>query len=164
MLLFIESVIVCIIFNLGIMVPLAKNPVGQIMSYPAPIRKRVESLPQYKDCIQTKEKKHLSIKIIFILLLILIMTAVAYFSGARDFQSAFFHNFILFMVVNLYDLFVMDLGFFMHCKKFWIPGTEDMVREYHDPTHHVVGAGVGTLIGLVVALGSAGIIQLITMI
>lgn len=156
----IESIIICALFTACVMIPLAKNPVGQIMSYPVEIRRRVESLPQYKDVIVHKEKKHLWIKVIFVLLIPGVMAAIAYLSGARTFKNALIYVFMLFMVINLYDTIVMDLGVFMHCKKFWIPGTEDMVKEYHNPRHHIVGACKGTLIGAVIALLSAGVVQL----
>ena len=41
MVLVIECIIICILFSLGIFIPLYKNPVGQIMSYPKKIRERV---------------------------------------------------------------------------------------------------------------------------
>ena len=66
-------------------------------------------------------------------------SAVAYFSGCRDFKSTFFHVLILFLVVNLFDLFVLDMGIFCHSKKLRIPGTEDMEKEYKDYSFHVKG-------------------------
>ena len=51
MLLVIESIVLCVLFTLAVIPPLYKNPIGQIMSYPTAIRKRVESLPEYKDSI-----------------------------------------------------------------------------------------------------------------
>ncbi len=56
MILLVECIIFSILFSLMIFIPLYKNPIGQIMSYPVEIRRRVESLPQYKDSIKTKEK------------------------------------------------------------------------------------------------------------
>ena len=44
MVLVIECIIICILFSLGIFIPLYKNPVGQIMSYPKKIRERVDHL------------------------------------------------------------------------------------------------------------------------
>lgn len=51
MLLIIESIVLCVLFTLAVIPPLYKNPIGQIMSYPTAIRKRVESLPEYKGSI-----------------------------------------------------------------------------------------------------------------
>ena len=66
MILTIECIVLCIVFSLAIMIPLYKNPIGQIMSYPKKIRERVESLPQYKDSIKKTEKTHVIVKILSI--------------------------------------------------------------------------------------------------
>lgn len=38
----------------------------------------------------------------------------------------------LWCVVNWFDAFVLDCIWFCHDKHFVIPGTEDMVADYHD--------------------------------
>ncbi len=159
-LLLIEGTILSILFSLGIFIPLYKNPIGQIMSYPKEIRKRVEALPQYKDSIKMKEKTHLSIKIISIFVFALILCVIAYFSGTHTFTQVVRYVFILFFFVNMYDLLIMDLLIFCHVKAFRIPGTEDMDKEYKNPVHHIKGAIIGTAIGLLVALLSGLYIQI----
>ena len=143
---------------------LYKEPIKHIMSYPTEIRKRVESLPQYKDAIQKKEKKHLTVKIIAVFMFAIIFAVVAYFSGAKSFSKAYIHVFTLFFVVNIYDMIVLDIGLFCHSKKTRIPGTEDMDKEYRNPWHHIKGAGIGTIIGAVVALLSGGMVHFISII
>ncbi len=59
MLLLIQCIICCILFTLIILPPLYKDPFVLIKSYPPAIVRRVEELPQYKDVIQKKEKKHI---------------------------------------------------------------------------------------------------------
>jgi small-conductance mechanosensitive channel len=133
------------------------------MSYPKEIRERVENLPQYKDIIEAEEKRHLAIKLIAVLIFAIVLAVVAYYSGARNFTSSFFHVFIIFFVVNIYDLIVLDIGVFCHSKRTRIPGTEDMDKEYRNPWHHIRGAVIGTVIGTVVALLSGGIVYLISL-
>lgn len=164
MTLLIECIIFSIIFSLMIFIPLYKNPIGQIMSYPTEIRKRVESLPQYKNSIKKREKKHLSIKIISIFIFALILSIVAYFSGAITFKAVFKHVFILFFFVNIYDLLIMDLLIFRNVKKFRIPGTEDMEEEYKGAKHHVKGAFIGIILGIIVAILSAIYVQIFNII
>jgi len=164
MLLFIECIIFSILFSLMIFIPLYKNPIGQIMSYPSEIRRRVESLPQYRDSIRKREKKHITIKILSIFVFALILCIVAYFSGAKTVEAVFKHVFILFFFVNMYDLFVMDLLIFRNVKKFRIPGTEDMDKEYKNPKHHILGAFVGTALGIIVASLSAVCLQIFNVI
>jgi len=131
------------------------------MSYPKEIRDRVENLPQYKDVIKVEEKRHLSVKLIAVLIFAIVLAVVAYYSGAKNFKSAYIHVFILFFVVNIYDMIVLDIGFFCHSKRTRIPGTEDMDKEYKNPWHHIRGAVIGIVIGTIVALLSGAIVHII---
>lgn len=121
--------------------------------------KRVESLPQYKGTIKKREKSHISKKILGLLFFVILLSGVAYVSGCRNFISAFTHVFILFLAVNVFDLIVLDWGIFCHSKKLRISGTEDMDKEYGNRWFHLKGAGIGTLVGFIVALFSGGIIH-----
>ncbi|MGI5986303.1 MAG: hypothetical protein GXY01_10205 [Clostridiales bacterium] len=161
MVLIIECIILCGLFTLMVLPPLYKNPLNCIMSYPTAIRQRVESLPQYQPAIRKYRTKHIATKMLFISLCIIFMAIIAWFSGSRTFIEAFAHIFILFFVVNIYDLLILDIWLFCHNKRVIIPGTEDMVREYKNPIHHIRGAIIGTLIGLIIALASSGIIVLV---
>ena len=162
MLLVIECVIACIIFAAIILPTQYKNPIKYIMSYPPEIRKRVGSLPQYKNTIKSEEKKHILKKLIAIMVFIVLLSAVAYYSGAKTFSTAFFHVLILFIAVNLFDMLVLDIGIFCHSKKLRIPGTEDMDKEYKDYLFHIKGGIKGILLGFFVSLLSAGIVHVIS--
>ena len=162
MALFIQCLIFCAIFTFIILPAQYKNPLSQFASYPTAIRKRIEELPQYKGYIKQVERGHWQRKILAVLLLIILLAVIAYLSGCRSFGTAFFHVFILFLSVNLYDLIVLDLIIFCHSKKLMIPGTEDMTEEYRNPMHHIKGAIKGCAIGAVGALLSALFALLIT--
>ncbi|TYQ15221.1 UNVERIFIED_CONTAM: hypothetical protein Cloal_1641 [Acetivibrio alkalicellulosi] len=162
MILIIQSIIACIVFTLIIIPSQYKNPVKYIRSYPPRIRKRAESLPQYKNFIHKEEKRQVIVKIVAALLIAVILSLVAYFSGAKSFFSTYFHVFMLFFAVNIYDVFILDIGLFCHSKKLRIPGTEDMDKEYKNPWFHVVGGIKGTAIGAVVALLSGAITHIIS--
>ncbi len=142
--LFAQCIVACVIFTVLILPSIYKNPIAHIMSYPTVIRKRVEIL--YKDSIQKTEKKHIIKKILAFFVFSFLFAVVSYFSGARTFLTAFWHTFIIFFAVNIYDLIVLDIGIFCHSKKLIIPGTEDMLAEYRSPYHHIKGAGIGGLI------------------
>lgn len=161
MVLAIECVVLCIIFTLIIMPVQYKNPISMIMSYPPNVIKRVEQLPQYEGCIREREKKHISKKIFGVFFFAAVLAIVAYFSGCREFADTFFHVFMLFFVVNLYDMLVLDWGVFCHSKKLRIPGTEDMDKDYKDYLFHAKGAAKGTLIGIIVAILSGAMIVLV---
>ncbi len=155
MILLFECLVICILFSLGIMIPLYKNSVGQIMSYPKKIRERVESLPEYKDSIKKTKTTHLTIKIVSLFVFALVLCIVAYLSGAKTPFEVFRHVSIIFFVVNLYDLVIMDLLIFRNVKAFRIPGTEDMDKEYKECFHHIRGFFIGVFLGLIVALLAA---------
>lgn len=160
MILAIECVILCIVFTLIIMPAQYKDPMVMIMSYPPNVIKRVEQLPQYAGCIKEREKKHISKKRFGVFFFAAVLAGVAYFSGCRGFADTFFHVFMLFFVVNLYDMLVLDWGVFCHSKKLRIPGTEDMDADYKDYLFHARGALKGIGIGVVVALLAAIVIAL----
>jgi len=161
MILFIECVVGCLLFTLVILPAQYKDPINMIISYPPKIRKRVEELPQYKGTIKKREKSHVGKKIFGVIFFVIVLSGVAYLSGCRSFSTTFIHVFILFFVVNIYDLIVLDWGIFCHSKKLRIPGTEDMEKEYKDYVFHAKGAGIGMALGLVVALLSGCMIHLI---
>ena len=161
MILVLECIALCIIFTLIILPAQYKDPLVMIMSYPPEIIKRVEQLPQYAGCIKERKKKHISKKIFGIFFFAIVLAIISYLSGCRTFAASFFHVFMLFFVVNIYDLLVLDWGIFCHSKKLRIPGTEDMEKEYTDYLFHVKGACIGIALGLVVALLSGCIVHML---
>ena len=160
MILLVECVILCLLFTLIILPAQYKDPISMIMSYPPNVIKRVEQLPQYAGCVKEREKKHISKKIFGVFFFAALLAIVAYFFGCRGFADTFFHVFVLFVAVNLYDMLVLDWGVFCHSQKLRIPGTEDMDEDYKDYLFHAKGALKGIGIGVVVALLAAGIIVL----
>ncbi len=164
MILLVECVICCLLFTLVILPAQYKDPISMIMSYPPKIRERVELLPQYKEMIKQREKSHISKKIFGVIFFVIVLSGVAYFSGCRSFGATFIHVFTLFLTVNIYDMLVLDWGIFCHSKKLRIPGTEDMDKEYKDYLFHAKGTGVGVVLGLIVALLSGGLVELLLMV
>ena len=164
MILAMECIVLCIIFTLIILPAQYKDPMVMIMSYPPNVIKRVESLPQYAGHIKERKKKHISKKIFGIFFFAVVLAIIAYFSGCRAFPDTFFHVFMLFFVVNVYDMLVLDWGIFCHSKKLRILGTEDMEKEYTDYLFHAKGAIVGIALGLVVAVLAGGIVHIVLVI
>jgi len=161
MILLIQCIVLCVIFTFAILPPQFKNPLSQIASYPPAIRERVASLPQYNDILDATKKKNIARKIIGTLIAVVALAFLAFFSGKTTYIQAFTHVFILFFVVNMYDLIIFDLIVFPHNKKVVIPGTEDMLKEYKNPIHHIKGACKGIIIGIIAASLAAGIVVII---
>ena len=160
MILIAECIVLCIIFTLIILPAQYKDPMVMIMSYPPNVIKRVEQLPQYAGCIKERKKKHISKKIFGVFFFAVLLAIVAYFSGCREFADTFFHVFMLFFVVNIYDMLVLDWGIFCHSKKLRIQGTEDMDKDYKDYLFHAKGAAKGTVVGIIVAILSGIIMEM----
>lgn len=161
MALLIQCIVLCAVFSLLILPPLFKTPLSQIMSYPPAIRARVESLPQYNKILHTTKQRNMMRKIVGALIAVVLLAVLAYCSGKTSFFPAFIHVFVLFFVVNMYDLIILDFIIFRNSTKVVIPGTEDMVKEYRNLTHHIKAAFKGTAIGIIAATLAASIVEVI---
>lgn len=157
MIFLIESIVLCALFTLVIFLKM-KNPIKGIASYPTAIRKRVESLPLYQGIIRQEERAHIGKKFLTALILIVFLAFLSRWAGRRTFFETFLHSFGLFTVVNLWDLIVLDWLWFCHSLRVRLPGTEDMVKEYRSPWHHLRGFFIGTAIGAIISLLSAGLL------
>mgnify|MGYP000766129303 CR=1 FL=1 len=89
MLLAIECMIACIIFALIILPTQYKNPIKYIMSYPPEIRKRVESLPEYKNTVKSTEKGHILKKLIAVFVCITLLRQSPIFQELRNLKQHF---------------------------------------------------------------------------
>lgn len=151
MVLFIQSVIFCLLFTLAIAIQYFKNdPVKGLYNYPPKIQERVKSMEEYRERVPTGNDK-IAAKMIGAVIFIIIGVLLARMAGAEGFLDAFIHMLILFTIVNLYDLIVIDWLLFRNLKGFRISGTEDMVSEYHNYGFHFTAFLRGIIIGLVIS-------------
>ena len=149
MILAIESVILCLLFT-GLVYLMSRDPIKTLYNYPPAIQARVKSLPQYEGRIPTRKKKvgaKLIASALFVAVLALILR---YVNGYTTFWQAFSGGFLLWTVVNLWDLVVLDILWFCHDPRFVFPGTEDMVADYHDYRFHLKGFCIGEGLALLV--------------
>ena len=161
MLFLIESIILCTVFTLIFVPSTLKNPLWQLYNYPPAIQERVKSLPEYEGKIPANKRK-LSTKITAAVFVVIVLSAIAYLSGARTFLSAFLYTFGLWMTVNWFDTLILDILLFCHYKGFRIKGTEDMVKEYENPWFHLICGIKGSVMGMVVSVVPVIIIWLIS--
>ena len=136
MIILIESVILCIIFTI-IVYLMSREPIKSLYNYPPKIQERVKSLDEYKDKIPTQENKvaaKLGASVIFLAILYVVLR---YINGYETFIESFGYGFLLWTIVNLYDVVVLDIIWFYHDKFFVFKGTEDMVKEYHNYWFHI---------------------------
>ena len=156
----IESLVACALFTFFVFL-MSRDPVKTIFNYPPAIIERCDKL----GLVDTSNKpggvgfyvKKLTAMVVFGVLLGLL---VRYVNGCTSFWSGFLMAYALWVVVNWWDAIVMDCLWFCHDKRFIIPGTEDMVKDYHDSWFHIRGGLIGMLLGVPAAL-AAGLITII---
>lgn len=153
----IESLVACAVFTLFVFL-MSRDPIKSIFNYPPAIIERCDKL----GLVNASNKpggvvfyvKKLTAMAIFGVLLGLL---VRYVNGCTTFWCGCLTAYALWVVVNWFDAIVLDCIWFCHDKHFVIPGTEDMVADYHDCWFHIKGALIGMLLGISAAL-VAGVI------
>ena len=156
----IESILLCIFFTIMVFI-MSRDPIKTLYNYPPKIQERVKSLKEYKDLIPTKENKLFTKVMASIIFLIIICVVLRYINGYTSFKDSFGYGFLLWTIVNLYDVLVLDIIWFCNDKYFVLKGTEDMVEEYHNYWFHIKGFIIGEILGLIICFISGIIIHFI---
>lgn len=152
MIFLIESIVGCILFTIPLII-VSRNPLAAIHDYPPAIIQRVKEMGLIDDTQVPRSKKVIMKKSLAALIIaFLCALAVWHFNGARSFLQGAGITYGLWTVVNWYDAIIIDCIWFCHSKRFRIPGTEDLEKDYLDYGFHLRGSLKGQLIGLPVAL------------
>lgn len=147
-----ESIVLCMLFSISSIMML-KDPMIQIHNYPPAIIERAIQLGLTKPENCSRSKKTIIKKIFAAVVFGVIFALVVYrLNGAGSFVEGFGYTYLLWAIVNIYDVVILDILIFCHCKRFVLPGTEDMVKDYHDYWFHIRGGFMGMLYGIPVAL------------
>ena len=160
MIIVIESVVLCAVFTLMVYL-MSREPIKTLYNYPPKIQERVKSLDEFKDRIPTQKNKlaaKLGASFLFVVLLSLILR---YGNGCTTFLQAFGTGFLLWTIVNLWDLLVLDILWFCHDPHFVFKGTEDMVGDYHDYWFHTKGFFIGEALALIVCALAGLVVQFV---
>jgi hypothetical protein len=160
MVLIIESIVLCLLFTVMVYF-MSREPIKTLFNYPPKIQERVKSLKEYKDLIPTEENKIIKKLIACLLFLIIICLVLRFINGYTTFIDSFKYGFLLWTIVNLWDVIVLDIIWFCHDKHFVFKGTEDMIDEYHNYLFHIKGFVIGEVLALIICLLSGIIIQFI---
>ena len=164
MILFIECIIACVIFGVGIVGLVLANKEFWLQEYAPAVQEKFLSLhPEYK--VNDKKDSLLRLivkKVTGCLLFVAVLTLMVYISGARNFINGFVNCYIIWFVVNWFDVFVLDMCILANWKKCRLPGTEYMDKEYRSNNRKSVIDGLfGMVIGLVVALVVGGLTEIL---
>ena len=148
----IESLVACAVFTLFVFL-MSRDPIKIIFNYPPAIIERCDKLglvdASNKPGGVTFYVKKVTAMAIFGVLLGLL---VKYVNGCTTFWYGALTAYALWVVVNWFDAIVLDCIWFCHDKHFVIPGTEDMVGEYHNYWFHIKGSLIGMLLGIPAAI------------
>lgn len=160
MIILIESIILCVLFTIPLVIS-SKNPLALIHNYPPAIIERVREMGLTDDNHLPRSKKIILKKAGAALFIAFLFALIVYFvNGARSFLEGFGYTYLLWAIVDWYDAFVIDILWFCHDKRFVIPGTEGM-KEYKDYWFHIKGSFIGMTYGLPVALLVGAIVALL---
>ena len=160
MILVVECIFLCICFTMMIFI-IAKNPIKTLYNYPPKVQEKVKSLNEYKDKVPSTQNKILAKCLVAIFTIILMSLILRYINGCQTFEDALFQSFIIWTVVNLYDVFIIDICWFCQDKRFIFPGTEDIKAEYKNYWFHVKEGIVGQIIGTIICILAGLIVQFI---
>ena len=149
MILVIESIILCLIFTIMVYI-MSREPIKTLYNYPPKIQERVKTLKEYKDKIPTQKNKIVAKLCACLIFVVILCLLLRYINGRTTFIESFSDGFILWTIVNLWDVIALDIIWFCHDKQFVFKGTEDMVNEYHNYWFHIKGFFIGETIALIV--------------
>ena len=138
---------------------MSREPIKTLYNCPPAIPERIKSLDEYVDQIPTQKNKVLAkigASVLFVIILSLILR---YVNGYTVFVKTFGYGFLLWTIVNLWDLVVLDILWFCHDPHFVFKGTEDMVSDYHNYWFHIKGFLIGEVLALIVCAAAGAVVH-----
>lgn len=156
-----ETMVLTILFTIAVVAG-SKNPVDTVYDMPEPIINRCLELglideSKKADSPQTRRKKLAAA----IVIALIIAVTLFFVNHARNFLQGFLISYLIWLIIDWYDCFVIDWIWVCHSKKLIIPGTEDLVDSYKDYRFHFIGSLKGMVIGLPVCLLVGVMVQIV---
>lgn len=156
-----ETVVLAVLFTIAVVAG-SKNPVDTVYDMPEPIINRCLELglideSKKADSPQTRRKKLAAA----IVIALVIAVTLFFVNHARNFLQGFLISYLIWLIIDWYDCFVIDWIWVCHSKKLIIPGTEDLVDPYKDYRFHFIGSLKGMVIGLPVCLLVGVMVQIV---
>ncbi|MDO4355364.1 MAG: hypothetical protein Q4E13_02480 [Clostridia bacterium] len=159
----IEAIAITLIYEAFVVgLILIKGPIFMINDYPPAIQHRVKSQNLVDESALPKKGNGVINDIVGCAVMMILFVGTSYFiNGERTFWPAFWQAYIFGNAISWFDALVLDCLWFCHSKRFVIPGTEDMVKDYHDYWFHVKFALAGLVAMAVPAAIFGGLICLL---
>ena len=111
MIVIVECIVLGLIFTLMVYF-MSKNPIKNLYNYPYKIQERVKTLNQYKNQIPTQNNKIVTKLSVSIFIIIFVSLILRYINGYTTFQESFINSFIIWTIINIYDVIVLDICWF----------------------------------------------------
>lgn len=134
---FIEIIIMLLVFGFFVFGLLCISPLTFISDYPPEIQE-VYYRTQHKEV--TKKKLTWAMKIKKLVALIAFMFLFAWMlhlAGAKTFVEGLLLSYVYILCLFAWDTFFLDWVLFANMKRIRLPGTEHMEKEYHQKWFHV---------------------------
>ena len=166
MILLIECIAACVIFGVGIVASVLIKKEVWLHDYAPEVQQRfLELNPDFVRADKKENNVRLVIaKILVGLLFAAVLSVMVFFAGAVTFLTGAVYSYIIWLVVNVFDVIVLDMLVFPYWKRIRLPGTEDMDSEYAGNWRkHIVDGFYGMIIGIPVACVCGLAVHLINM-
>lgn len=160
LIIFIECLVIAIPFSLMVVIMLNKDPANMVTNYPPEIQAEYYRSQGIKVSKQKLTAKNYIAKSIFMVVALAVVVLLAYLAGARTFMDGFIASVFYCLSLFVFDTFIIDWIFFPRVKRWRLPGTEQMDKEYAQKWFHVkdclpmvpVFLALSALAGLIVKL------------
>ena len=148
----VECPVIAIPFSLMVVIMLNKDPVNMIVNYPPEIQAEYYRSQGLEAQKQKLFAKNYIAKAIFMIVALAVVVGLAYLAGARSFLDGFIASICYFLALFAVDTFIIDWIFFARVKRWRLPGTEHMDKEYAQKWFHVKDCLPMVLVFLVCAV------------
>lgn len=135
--LIVECLAIGIPFSLMVVIMLNKDPVNMIVNYPPEIQAeyyRSQGLEAKKEKLTAR---NYIAKVIFMVAALALMVGLSRLAGAHSFLDGFIAALCYSLSLFVADTFIIDWIFFARVKRWRLPGTEHMDKEYAQKWFHV---------------------------
>ena len=153
---FIECAVMMVVFGCLVFGMLLASPLTFISDYPPEIQERYYRTQHKEDTKARLTKLMLAKKLIALVVWAFLFAWMAHKAGAATFPEGLLSVYGYILVLNLFDICVLDWLLLPNVKRVRLPGTEDMDREYHQKWFHVKVmfpvAPLAVVLGVVMAL------------
>lgn len=126
----IELLILIVCFTLEVTILITVNPVSFVSDFPPEIQEEYYRSQRLEKKKGSLTKTMIVKKAVFLIAALFVCAWMARMAGADTFLQGTLLAFSYVVVIAAFDTFILDWIFFPRIKRWRLPGTEHMEREY----------------------------------